>query len=53
MGQNRCTADEAFAILRSASQHRNVKLRDLAASMIENVTGKPPVAPHAFVERPS
>jgi hypothetical protein len=53
MGQNRCTADEAFAILRSASQHRNVKLRDLAASMIENVTGKPPVAPHEFVERPS
>jgi transcriptional regulator with GAF, ATPase, and Fis domain len=51
MGQNRCTADEAFTILRSASQHRNIKLREVAATMIENVTGKPPAAPHEFVER--
>ena len=42
MAQNRCTSPEAFAILRSASQHRNVKLRDLAASLLENLTGTPP-----------
>lgn len=42
MGQQRCTADEAFAILRKASQHRNIKLRDLAAETIEHVTGRPP-----------
>jgi GAF domain-containing protein len=42
MGQNRCTAAEAFAILRRASQHRNVKLRNLAAEIITNVTGSEP-----------
>jgi GAF domain-containing protein len=45
MGQRRCTADEAFGILRSASQHRNVKLRDLCAEMITNLTGEPPATP--------
>ena len=34
MGQNRCNADAAFAVLRSASQNRNVKLRDVAAEII-------------------
>jgi hypothetical protein len=29
MGQNRCTADETFDILRMNSQNRNVKLRDV------------------------
>jgi GAF domain-containing protein len=42
MGQRRCTADEAFGILRSASQHRNIKLRDLCTEMITNLTGRPP-----------
>jgi GAF domain-containing protein len=41
MGQNRCTADEAFQILRAASQNRNVKLRDIAAEIIKAVTGHP------------
>ncbi|MDL5199299.1 GAF and ANTAR domain-containing protein [Streptomyces sp. ALI-76-A] len=45
MGQNRCTADEAFGILRSASQHRNIKLRDLCVELITNLTGRPPTAP--------
>ncbi|MGW7262211.1 GAF and ANTAR domain-containing protein [Streptomyces sp. NPDC054842] len=45
MGQRRCTAEEAFGILRSASQHRNVKLRDLCTQMITNITGRPPTAP--------
>ncbi|MFG2602786.1 GAF and ANTAR domain-containing protein [Streptomyces sp. NPDC048514] len=45
MGQNRCTAEAAFNILRSASQHRNVKLRDLCAELITGLTGEPPTEP--------
>ncbi|MFH8498941.1 GAF and ANTAR domain-containing protein [Streptomyces coeruleorubidus] len=45
MGQRRCTADEAFGILRSASQHRNIKLRDLCTELITNLTGQPPTSP--------
>jgi hypothetical protein len=41
MGQNRISRDDAFAILRSASQHRNTKLREVAATLIENLTGHP------------
>jgi GAF domain-containing protein len=42
MGQNRCTAEAAFDILRTTSQNRNVKLRDVAADLITAVSGKPP-----------
>ena len=42
MAQNRCTATEAFSLLRSASQNRNRKLRDVAAAIITNVSGQPP-----------
>lgn len=42
MGQNRCTADEAFEVLRTASQNRNVKLRDIAADIVTAVSGRPP-----------
>ena len=42
MGQNRCDADAAFDVLRSASQHRNVKLRDVAARVLGSVQGTPP-----------
>lgn len=42
MAQNRVPAEDAFAILRAASQHRNVKLREVAAALIENLTGRPP-----------
>lgn len=45
MGQNRCTAQEAFTILRSASRHRNIKLRDLCRELITGVTGRPPDPP--------
>ncbi|GAA2304243.1 GAF and ANTAR domain-containing protein [Streptomyces violaceusniger] len=45
MGQRRCTAQEAFEILRSASQHRNIKLRELCTELITNLTGRPPTAP--------
>ena len=41
MAQNRCSADTAFSILRSASQHRNVKLRDVAASLVTSVSDAP------------
>jgi GAF domain-containing protein len=42
MGQQRCTATVAFDILRKASQHRNRKLRDIAAELVTRVSGAPP-----------
>ncbi|MFF9237920.1 GAF and ANTAR domain-containing protein [Streptomyces sp. NPDC014801] len=42
MGRRRCTAEEAFAVLRSASQQRNIKLRDLCTELITDLTGRPP-----------
>ncbi|MGW7197929.1 ANTAR domain-containing protein [Streptomyces chryseus] len=42
MGQRRCDAEEAFTFLRSASQHRNIKLRDLCAELVAGVGGRPP-----------
>jgi GAF domain-containing protein len=42
MGQNRCTADEAFGMLRTISQNRNTKLRDIAAEIVAAVSGHPP-----------
>ncbi|AEV86353.1 histidine kinase [Actinoplanes sp. SE50] len=35
MGERRCTADEAFAILTRVSQDSNRKLRDVAAALVE------------------
>ena len=52
MAQNRVPADDAFGILRAASQHRNVKLREVAAGLIENLTGHPP-SPAPEVRRPT
>jgi GAF domain-containing protein len=42
MAQNRCSAGEAFGVLRRASQNRNVKINQLAAEMIRTVTGSEP-----------
>jgi GAF domain-containing protein len=42
MATERCPQDKAFAMLRSVSQNTNVKLRDLAASIVTNVSGEPP-----------
>jgi GAF domain-containing protein len=42
MGQNRCTVDEAFEMLRTISQNRNVKIREVAAEIITAVSGQPP-----------
>ncbi|MGW7051523.1 GAF and ANTAR domain-containing protein [Streptomyces sp. NPDC054887] len=44
MSQQRCTAREAFDILRTASQHRNMKLRDLCAELMTSITGSPRAA---------
>jgi GAF domain-containing protein len=48
MAQQRCTASTAFDLLRAASQHRNRKLRDVAADIIVNVTGQAPEPPARF-----
>ncbi len=45
MAQERCTHSRAFAILRAASQNRNVKLRDIAAAVVMGVSGEPPQPP--------
>ncbi|MFF4984254.1 GAF and ANTAR domain-containing protein [Streptomyces sp. NPDC001046] len=45
IGRNRCTAEEAFKILRSASQHRNIKMRDLCTELITSLGGRPPTTP--------
>ena len=45
MAEQRCTAAEAFAILRSASQNRNLKLRQVAEDVVRAVTGQRPEPP--------
>lgn len=45
MGQNRCSYEEAFAILAKASSHRNIKVRKVAEDILERLPeGAPP--PH-------
>lgn len=39
MGQNQCTQDEAFTILKTASNTRNIKLRELAAQVVAGCGG--------------
>ncbi|WP_082979307.1 ANTAR domain-containing protein [Arthrobacter sp. B6] len=41
MGQNRCSYDDAFAILAKASSHRNIKLRLIAEAILEGYGGAP------------
>ena len=40
MAENRCTRDTAFNILTKASSTRNVKLREVAASVIASISGE-------------
>ncbi|MFK4099412.1 ANTAR domain-containing protein [Streptomyces sp. NPDC019531] len=42
MAREGCSSERAFEILTRASQHRNIKLRDLAADLVEGVSGQPP-----------
>lgn len=48
MGQQQCSADEAFALLRAQSQNHQHKLRDVAANLVTNVSGQPPQSGKAF-----
>ncbi len=50
MAREHCIQDRAFAILRAASQNSNVKLRDIASSVVTSVTGEPPQPPPPFEE---
>jgi GAF domain-containing protein len=50
MGQRRVDSSQAFAVLREISQTRNRKLRDIAADVIQAVTGTPPLASRPFSE---
>lgn len=52
MAQNRCGPEEAFAILRRASQNRNAKMRDVAAEIITRISGTAPHSPHEFRDGP-
>jgi hypothetical protein len=45
MGQRRIAAAEAFAILRTTSQNRNIKLRAFAAQIVEGAGALPPLPP--------
>lgn len=44
MGQNRCSQEEAVEILKAASSHRNVKLRDLAGDLLRDLDGATPAS---------
>lgn len=46
MSQNHCDHEAAFAILRRAASSRNQKLRDVAASVVASVSGKPTINVH-------
>jgi GAF domain-containing protein len=50
MAREHCTQARAFAILRTASQNSNVKLRDIASAVVTSVTGEPPQPAAPFEE---
>ena len=45
MATERCPQDRAFAVLKNVSQNTNVKIRDLAATIVTSVSGEPPRPP--------
>ncbi|MFC9434654.1 ANTAR domain-containing protein [Nocardia sp. NPDC057030] len=49
MAERRCDRDAAFEVLRDRSQRSNVRVADLAAEIIETVTGSKPASPR-FIE---
>jgi GAF domain-containing protein len=51
VAQQRCSATDAFGVLRRGSQHRNVKLSVVAAELIEAASGHPPQPPRPFTQR--
>lgn len=42
MAQNRCSQDAAVEILKSASSSRNIKLRDVAATLVDSISREAP-----------
>jgi hypothetical protein len=50
MAREECTQTRAFAILRTASQNSNIKLRDVATAIVTSVTGEPPQPPPPLEE---
>lgn len=46
MAQNRCSRAGAFKILRNTSNNRNMKIRDVAASLISSIAGDEDLSPH-------
>lgn len=51
MAESRCSADDALAVLESFSRGQDVDPRDVAAALIESVTGVAPGAPAELVAR--
>ena len=51
MAREQCTQARAFAILRSASQNRNIKLRDIASAIVTSVSGEPPQPSPTFEDK--
>ena len=45
MATERCPQDRAFAVLKTVSQNTNVKIRDLATTIVRSVSGDPPRSP--------
>lgn len=39
MAQNQCSPEQAFAVLKEASNNRNIKLREVARSVVASVGG--------------
>jgi hypothetical protein len=48
MAQHRCGPDEAFDLLRRASQRANVKVSVLAAQMVEQIASREPRSPGSY-----
>jgi hypothetical protein len=51
MAENRCSPEEAMTILRAAAGHRKVKLREVAAGIVETVAGSPVQTVDTFRQR--
>ncbi|MGQ4517053.1 ANTAR domain-containing protein [Streptomyces sp. DW26H14] len=45
MAAGGCTPDDAWRVLVEVSQHTNIKLRDIAQSLVDGVEGPPPAPP--------
>jgi len=46
IGQNRCSQEQAFRILKNASNTRNMKLRDVAAAVVESASKNTSISTH-------